>query len=121
MEYSLTLADIQTYIDSLKDDDVVGILDSSACLGANALHHKYPDQYFYVCRDNLRFYLSGEKKDRYEEPPLIGGCMHFDNQEVTETLKRFDLVARGDIQVTKKDWMETNEKRNLLVPGSSAR
>src|SRR5258708_3151769 len=95
--YTLALQDVEDYLDSKKDDEVIGITgDACACLVARALHTKYPHTVALVnpCSISIRIYQH-PTWNRFEPP-----------KEISNIIRAFDRMTDDDgcIPITKREW-----------------
>lgn len=111
--YSITLDDVQAYLDSKKDSEPVGIpCHNERCLIAEALRYKYPDMRFSVMTDHF-----------YVEPRLPGQREfgHSLEQVVFEfDAARFPLNIFPGSCMTKAEWLSLPHKQTS-APESEGR
>ena len=93
----LTLQQIEQFLDSKQDDDVIGRgCDTHGCLVANALSSLYPGLLWSV--GTLDAYGLVDMEDPVENDKIL----HF-SDEIADLIIKFDTVA-GENPVTKAEW-----------------
>jgi len=96
MNYTLTLQDVENYLDSKRDDEVIGVTcDSMKCLVAEAFKLKYPGCNVMVDRHAIDVW----------PPRAIDWSYIRIDPGVSAIVERFDtFFGWDDGPVTKREW-----------------
>jgi len=105
-EYTITLDDVQAYLDSKADDEIVGYTcHAQRCLLTNAVRYKYPQA------QSVSTALAAVAIDGVDVP--LNASMH-------NLYARFDDMHRNDYEVpiTKRQWLAVHGIAQASTPES---
>ena len=99
--YSITIQDIENYLDDKDDDEVIGITcDGMKCLVAEAFRMKYPDALVMVSATALSVWP--DKAIKWEDVTI--------DADISTIVAEFDyLHPDHERRITKREWLTRDE------------
>jgi hypothetical protein len=102
--YTITLDDVQAFLDSKRDDETVGVTcDGGKCLAAMAFKAKYPEiDDLIVCWEFIQ-YLEPHAKIRWHDADMGAG--------IGDLIADFDNLVEGtdETPITKRQWLDAQK------------